>query len=131
MWRRNRLHAGGPNDEQLDGLLDGRRDTFKGGNGNADTFFNTTQSGPDRILDFDEGAAKPGDVVKNSLMSPLRSWQPPIATALRLAILRCKNVNGDLVIDFTPVSGADSDTLMLIGLTRQSLAIVPAAEEQK
>ncbi len=64
MWRRNRLHAGGPNDDQLDDLLDGRRDTFKGGNGNADTFFNTTQSGPDRILDFDEGAAKPGDVVK-------------------------------------------------------------------
>jgi hypothetical protein len=55
---------GGPNDDQLDGLLDGRRDMFKGGNGNADTFFNTTQSGPDCILDFDEGTATPGDVVK-------------------------------------------------------------------
>ncbi len=130
MWRRNRLHAGGPNDEQLDSLLDGRRDTFKGGNGNADTFFNTTQSGPDRILDFDEGVAKPGDVVKLTDVTTAQ-LTASYSNSIEAGDPGVQNVNGDLVIDFTSVSGAGSDTLTLIGLHRQSLAVGLAAEEQK
>jgi Ca2+-binding RTX toxin-like protein len=116
-------HQGGPNDDTLDGSLDGVQDTYKGGNGGADTFlYNTTQSGPDRVLDFNEGGATPGDVVKLTTVTTDRLMQI-YSNTLEAGDPGVTKSNGNLVIDFTPVSGTGSDTLTLIGLANSSLAV--------
>jgi Ca2+-binding RTX toxin-like protein len=116
-------HQGGPNDDTLNGSLDGVQDTYKGGNGGADTFlYNTLQSGPDRILDFNEGGATPGDVVKLTNVTTDRLMQT-YSNTLEAGDPGVTQSNGNLVIDFTPVSGTGSDTLTLIGLANSSLAV--------
>ena len=122
---------GGPNADTLDGSLDGVRDTYKGGNGGADTFlYDTTQSGPDRILDFNEGGATPGDVVKLTdvtttqltaiYSNTLEAGDPGVTSVTNATTGR-----RDLVIDFTPVSRTGSDTLTLegLGFNGSSLAV--------
>jgi hypothetical protein len=107
----------------LDGSSDGNVDTIRGGNGGSDTFlFVTTESGPDRILDFNEGRDTPGDVVELTNVTTEQLTEI-YSNSIEAGDPGVTNVDGDLVIDFTPVSGADSDTLTLIGLGDQSLAV--------
>jgi Ca2+-binding RTX toxin-like protein len=115
---------GGANADTLDGSLDDRRDTLKGGNGGADTFlFDTVRSGADRILDFNEGGDTPGDVVQLTNVTT-EQLQAIYSNSIEAGDPGVTNVNGDLVIDFIPVSGpADSDMLTLLGLGDQSLAV--------
>ncbi len=115
---------GGANADTLDGSLDDRRDTLKGGNGGADTFlFDTVRSGADRILDFNEGGATPGDVVKLTNVTT-EQLQAIYSNSIEAGDPGVTNVDGDLVIDFIPVSGpADSDMLTLTGLGGESLAV--------
>ncbi|HEX2242443.1 MAG TPA: hypothetical protein VHK27_04145 [Gammaproteobacteria bacterium] len=115
---------GGRNKDTLDGSLDDRRDTLKGGNGGADTFlFDTVLSGADRILDFNEGGDTPGDVVRLTNVTT-EQLQAIYGESIEAGDLGVTNVNGDLVIDFIPVSGpADSDMLTFTGLAGQSLAV--------
>jgi Ca2+-binding RTX toxin-like protein len=115
---------GGRNKDTLDGSLDNRRDTLKGGNGGADTFlFHTIQSGADRILDFNEGGDTPGDVVQLTNVTTAQ-LQAIYSNSIEAGDPGVTNVNGDLVIDFIPVSGpAGSDMLTFTGLAGQSLAV--------
>jgi Ca2+-binding RTX toxin-like protein len=115
---------GGRNKDTLDGSLDDRTDTLKGGNGGADTFlFDTVRSGADRILDFNEGGDTPGDVVRLTNVTT-EQLQAIYGESIEAGDLGVTNVNGDLVIDFIPVSGpAGSDMLTFTGLAGQSLAV--------
>ena len=88
------------------------------------------QSVPDRILDFDEGVARSGDVVKLTDVTTAQ-LTATYSNSIEAGDPGVQNVDGDLVIDFTPVSGAGSNRVTLIDLQRQSLAVGLAAEEQK
>jgi Ca2+-binding RTX toxin-like protein len=115
---------GGPKNDTLDGSLDDRTDTLKGGNGGADTFlFDTVRSGADRILDFNEGGDTPGDVVRLTNVTTAQ-LQAIYSDSIEAGDPGVTNVDGDLVIDFIPVSGpAGSDMLTFTGLAGQSLAV--------
>ena len=114
---------GGSQNDFLDGYPDGVRDTFKGGEGGSDLFyFDTTEDGPDLILDFNEGGATPGDFVR-ILNLTTGQLQATYSNSIEAGDPGVKNVNGDLVIDFTPVSGSGSYTLTFTGLGGQSLAV--------
>jgi hypothetical protein len=114
---------GGSQNDALDGYPDDVRDTLKGGEGGSDLFyFDTTEDGPDRILDFNEGGDTPGDFVR-ILNLTTEQLATTYSESIEAGDPGVTNVNGDLVIDFTPVSGPGSYTLMFTGLGGQSLAV--------
>jgi Ca2+-binding RTX toxin-like protein len=114
---------GGPQNDALDGDPHAVRDTLKGGEDGSDLFyFDTTEDGPDRILDFNEGGTTPGDFVR-ILDVTTAQLQAMYSASIEAADPGVTNVNGNLVIDFIPVSGPAGDTLTFTGLGGQSLAL--------
>ncbi len=113
---------GGRNDDTLDGSLDGVRDTYKGGNGGNDTvLYNTSQSGPDRWLDFNEGGATPGDVLKITNLTTTQ-LQGIYGNTIEAGDPGVTNSNGDLLVNFAQ-AGIGSYTFTFTGLGSQSLAV--------
>jgi Ca2+-binding RTX toxin-like protein len=127
---RDYAQGGGENDA-LDGSLDGVRDTMRGGTGGADTFFySTAQSGPDRIVDFGENGATPGDVVKLTNLTTA-TLQATYSNTIEAGDRGVSNPNvgcegfttrNNLVINFA-AAGIGTYALTLCGLGSSSLAV--------
>ncbi len=74
-------------------------------------------------MDFNEGGATPGDFVR-ILNLTTEQLQEIYSNSIEAGDPGVTNVNGDLVIDFIPVSGpTGSDMLTFTGLGGQSLAV--------
>jgi Ca2+-binding RTX toxin-like protein len=113
---------GGAGNDSLNGSPDGVQDRLRGGNGGSDTFFySTAQSGPDRINDFGEGGATPGDVVKLTNVRTAR-LQAIYSNTIEAGDPGVTNANGNLVINFAAV-GIGNYALTLLGLGGSSLAV--------